>query len=99
MVKKEQSTFVQHHHVEPAPAPVQSAPQLAATKVVPKPVPRPQVVELSKPAEVPPNFTKPVSTAIVTEGEKLFLEAQFEGKERIFTDINCLKPPRGSIYL
>lgn len=31
------------------------------------------------PPSVPPKFIKPVSTAIVTEGEKLFLEAQYQG--------------------
>ncbi|XP_035212204.1 muscle M-line assembly protein unc-89-like isoform X2 [Stegodyphus dumicola] len=34
---------------------------------------------IEQPPSKPPKFTKPVSTAIVTEGEKLLLEAQYEG--------------------
>lgn len=32
-----------------------------------------------EPPSVPPKFVRPVSTAIVSEGEKLLLEAQYEG--------------------
>lgn len=48
--------------------------------VAPSPPPAIQAPIVSPaPPSVPPKFTKPVSTAIVTEGEKLFLEAQYEG--------------------
>lgn len=81
MVKKEQSTFVQHHQ---APAPISVAPHPAPPKEVSRPVEVPPVVEMPKPVEVPPKFTRPVSAAVVTEGEKLLLEAQFDGMEETF---------------
>ena len=62
---------------------MQSQQMVKMERTVPSPPPSIQApVASSAPPSVPPKFVKPVSTAIVTEGEKLFLEAQYEGKSK-----------------
>lgn len=66
------------------PAPVKQTPVIPA----PVPVVQPTVVRSAVsqlPQQMPPKFTKPVSTASLTEGEKLFLEAQYEGTCEVYS--------------
>lgn len=58
------------------------------TKIITKPVIETYsstVTSVSESVSIPPKFTKPVSTALVNEGEKLLLEGLVEGKvKRIY---------------
>ncbi|GIY10873.1 hypothetical protein CEXT_514601 [Caerostris extrusa] len=87
LVKMEQSTFNQYSVVNPPqPPPVitatskQNVPQFTKIETVTSISmdQSPQII--STPVQqIPPKFIKPVSTSVITEGEKLFLEAIYEG--------------------
>ncbi|KAF8795362.1 Muscle M-line assembly protein unc-89 like protein [Argiope bruennichi] len=84
LVKREESTFNQYSvakSAQPQPLVIETPKQptvqfpiMQVPVIPPLPVEQPLSENI-----VPPKFIKPVSTAVVTEGEKLLLEAIYEG--------------------
>ncbi|GFT67998.1 hypothetical protein NPIL_385641 [Nephila pilipes] len=85
LVKMEQSTFDQRTVVKSSEQllpstetvvkqPMPQFPKIQPLVSAPQPVGQPPTIQ-----QIPPKFIKPVSTAVVTEGEKILLEGHYEG--------------------